>query len=88
MAADAGFCSLTHFDLNRRAGVEIILINPESSGSHLNDRVFAIAVEVFVQTSFTGIIQNAEFRCGACQRGVGVVADRSVTHGGEHDGHG
>ena len=76
MAADAGLGPLAHFDLNGRTGVEIAFMDAEPAGGHLDDGIFPVAIKILVKAALTG------------QSCVGVVADGTVTHGGEKDRHG
>ena len=54
MSANPGLRALSHFDFDSRAGVEVILVNSETSGRDLNDRVSAEFVEILVQTALAG----------------------------------
>ena len=58
--ADARLCTLSHFDLNGRAGFQIILVHAEAPGSHLHDGVGAILVEVLMQAALAGIIVGSQ----------------------------
>ena len=88
MAADTGLGTLPHLDLDGCTSVQIVRMDAEAAGSDLNDGVFAVAVEVLMQAALTGVIQNAQLCCGACQGLMGVVADGAVAHGRKHDRHG
>ena len=61
MTADTGFCTLTHFDFNGGAGFQIILMYTKSARSNLNYCVFAVAVKIFVESAFTGVVKNTQF---------------------------
>ena len=88
VAADAGLCALPHFDLDGRAGLQILLVYAEPAGGHLHDGVLTVGVEVLVQAALAGVVADAQLPGRTGQAGVGVVADRAVAHGGEHHGHG
>ena len=56
MASDTWFCTLSDFDLNGCACLQIIRMDAKTAGSHLYDSIFAIAVKVLMQTAFSGVI--------------------------------
>ena len=87
MAADAGLRTLPHLYLYRRAGFEIILVDAETAGRDLYDRVCAVLVEILMQAALAGVVQYAELGRRARERGVSVVADRAVAHRREHHRH-
>ena len=60
MAADAGLGALSHFDLNGGAGVQIILVDAEPAGGHLDDGVRTVAVEILVKAAFAGVVIDAQ----------------------------
>ena len=74
MSADSGLCTLTHFYLYRRAGVEVFLMHAETPRGNLNDCVFAVAVKVLVQSALAGVVKYAELFCRPCKAFVGVIA--------------
>ncbi|CDD01911.1 unknown [Ruminococcus sp. CAG:382] len=60
MTADTRLCTLSHFDLDRRTGIEIILINAETSRRDLNYRICTVAIKILMQTAFTGVVIDTE----------------------------
>ena len=64
MPAYAGFSSLTHFYLDSRARFEVVFMYAESARSDLNDRVCAVAVEIFVKSAFSRVVAGAEVGSG------------------------
>ena len=87
MPADAGFRALSHFDLDRRAGVEIILVHAEAPRRDLYDGILSVNVEVLVKSALSRVVEDSQFGRGAGERGVGVITDRTVTHRREHHRH-
>ena len=87
MPADTGLCALAHLDLDCRAGFKIRLMYAETSARHLDDRIRSVYIEVFMQTAFTGVIKDAELGCRSGKRSMGVIADGTVAHCREHNGH-
>ena len=88
MSSDTRLCALPHLDLYSSSGFKILFMHTETSGGNLNDGVFTIHVEIFMQTTFTSVIANAKLlRCFG-KTGMGVIADRAIAHGREHDWHG
>ena len=73
MPADTGLCALSHFYLDSRAGVQIILMYSETSGSYLHDSVCAVLVEILVQTALAGVVVGAELLGGSCKRLVSIL---------------
>ena len=65
MSADAGFRALSHFDLDRRAGIQIILMHAEAPRRHLNDGVLSVFVEVLVQSALACVVKDPQLRRGA-----------------------
>ena len=88
MSADAGLCSLPHFDLNGRAGHQVVLMDAEATGGYLRNGVGAVAVQGFVKAALAGIVIHAQRFCGAGQTLMGIEADGAVAHGGEQHRHG
>ena len=60
MAADTRLCTLSHFYLDRRTGIEIILMNAETSRRNLNYRIFTVAVKILMKSALTGVVINTE----------------------------
>ena len=87
MAADSGLGALSHLDFDRRAGVQIRLMDAEAAGGHLHDGIRAVLVKVLVQTALAGVVENAQLGRGAGQRRVRVVADGAVAHRRKHNRH-
>ena len=75
MPADTGFRALTHLDLNSRAGEKKTLVNPETSGSDLHDRIRPVLIEILVKSALAGIVHNSQFGRGARKRFVRVVTN-------------
>ena len=73
MPADARLRALPHLDFNRRARVQVIVIDAEASRRDLHNRVFAVLVEVLLRRAREGLMR--------------VIANRAVRHGGEHNRH-
>ena len=65
MSADAGLCSLPHFDLNGRAGHQVVLMDAEAAGGYLRNGVGAVAVQGFVKAALAGIVIHTQRFCGA-----------------------
>ena len=87
VAADTGFCTLPHLDLNGCPCLQIVGIDAKTAGSHLHDGILPIAVKIFMQTAFAGVIENPQFRGCQCERLMCVVADGAIAHGRKHDRH-
>ena len=81
MAADARLRALTHLDLHSGAGFQVIFMNTETAGCHLNNGIRSINIEVLMQAAFAGVIVNAKLCGGPCQTLVGIIADGTVAHG-------
>ena len=88
MAADAGLGPLAHLDLDGGAGLQVLLVYAEASGSHLDDGVFAVCIKILMQTALAGVIADTQLPGRTGQAGVGIIADGSIAHGGEHHRHG
>ena len=56
MSPDTRFCALSYFDLNSCACLQIIRMDTKTSGSYLYDGIFSIAVKIFMQSAFSGVI--------------------------------
>ena len=56
MAADTGFCTLPHFDFNGGTCFQIVGMDAKTAGSHLYNGILPIAVKIFMQTAFSGVI--------------------------------
>ena len=85
MTADAGLRALPDFDFDCGCRVEIRLMYAEPSRSHLNNRIFSVAVEILVQSALAGIVINAERLRRAGEALMCVIADRTVRHGGKQN---
>ena len=88
MPADAGLGTLSHFDFNGGARLQIVLMHAEAAGSDLHNGVFSVTVKIFMQSALAGVVANSDLFGGARQTLMGVIADGAVAHGGEHDRHG
>ena len=75
MTADPRLGALAHFNLDSGSGAQIVLVNAEPSGCHLDDSVFTIPVEVLMKAAFARIIKDAELGGGSGQALVGIIAD-------------
>ena len=87
VTADTGLCALSHLDFNGSARVKITLEHAETSRSDLNNRVFAVLIEIAVQTALAGIIICTERGCCSCKALVSVLAYRAEGHCREHNRH-
>ena len=87
MTANARLCALPHLDFNRRARVQVIVIDAEAPRRDLHNRVFAVLVEVLMQAAFAGVVIRSELLRRARKGFVRVIANRAVRHGGEHNRH-
>ena len=87
MSSDTGLCALTHLDLDRRSGAQVVLVHAETPRRHLHHRVFPVAVEILVQSALAGVVHYSELLGRRGERGMGVVADRAVAHRREHHRH-
>ncbi|GFI56265.1 hypothetical protein IMSAG013_01321 [Clostridiales bacterium] len=85
---DTRLCTLSHFDFDCGACIQIFLVHAKSAGSDLYNGIFSVAIEIFMETALSRIIQDAKLGGSPRQRCVGVIADGSVTHCREHNGHG
>ena len=87
VAADARLRALPHLDFNRRARVQVIVIDAEAPRRDLHNRVFAVLVEVLMQAAFAGVVIRSELLRRAREGLMRVIANRAVRHGGEHNRH-
>ena len=67
MPADARLGSLSHLDLNSSACFKIPFVHAESAARDLHNGILAVWIEIIMQSSFAGVVQNAELRCSFCQ---------------------
>ena len=84
MTADTRLCTLSHFDLDRRARLEVVAVHAEASGGDLYDRVVSVAVEILMKSALARVVEGAHFLRRACKTCVCVIADRAVGHRGKH----
>ena len=88
VTADAGLGALAHFDFNGSTRLQVVLVDAEPAGSHLNDGVGPILVKVLMESALAGVVVNAQLLGRPGETLVGVVADGAVAHGGKHQGRG
>ena len=84
MAADTGLCALTHFDLNSRTCVKVILEYAETSRSYLHDGVGAVLIKVLVKSALTCVVVGSKLCSRTGKRLVSVLGNGTVGHCGEH----
>ena len=85
MSSDTRLGSLSHLDLNRRPGVQVLGVYTEAARGNLDDGILSIVIEVLVQAPFAGVLEGAQLAGRHGKALVGVVGDRAVGHGTEHD---
>ena len=72
VASDARLRALSHLDFNRRASLQIVLVNAKPAGGHLHDGIGTIGIEILVQSAFAGIVKDAQLPGRSCQGGMGL----------------
>ena len=70
--ADPRFCTLPDLDLNGSTTFEIIDIHPESPARNLDNHIFLVRVERFVESAFTRPHESPDTAYRFCKRGLGI----------------
>ncbi|KAF5044569.1 hypothetical protein DSECCO2_490390 [anaerobic digester metagenome] len=83
--ADARFCSLAEFELDRGAPLQVVDVHAEPPRGDLDDHPVLVGVEAGMQAAFAGAHIGARLLCRPGHREVGVEADCAVAHVAEHD---
>ena len=86
MAADSRLRPLAHLNFDGRPGHEVILMDPEASGSHLDDGIGTVLVELLIEAALPGIVAGTQLRSRPGQGFVGILTDGAIGHGREHNG--
>ena len=87
MATDTGLRTLTHFNFDCCTCIQIVLMHTKPTGCYLHNSVGSIHIKVLMQTSFTGIIIDAQFGSSSGEAGMSVITDGTVAHSRKHHRH-
>ena len=88
MSSYTGLCALSHLYLYRRTGVQVFLMNAESSRRNLYYGIFAVTVKILMKSALARIVANTEFLCGSGKAFMCVIAYGAIAHCREHNRHG
>ncbi|OPZ81778.1 MAG: hypothetical protein BWY76_02921 [bacterium ADurb.Bin429] len=86
MPADARLGALADFNFHRRAGVQVLYIHAETAGGALYDGAVGIRLHLFVQATFAGVPEDAQFLRRHRQAFLRGERDGAVGHRREDDG--